>query len=520
MKGRQLNWLSVNQLQLSDVVLNLPVGSGLKKPKDNTLFLYKNRRTVEMYSNHFLKKRFGNVFELGIGQGGSPPLFAEMFDVDKLVCVDAKESVDDLDQYLKGSENGKRIVPKYGVDQADKDRIQEIVSAEFGSHNLNLVIDDASHFLEETRASFEALFPHLKPNGVYAIEQWRWGNEMKSIWSKEYHGSKIPMSQLIAELTMVCATHPNVINRIIIYPEIVFVVRGNEPLDDGFKIDNYVYLTNPLAMEFSLVDRQKLSRNTSEKIEEEKYNSFIFTHIQKSAGASIRLMIAHTAIANKIPSSKVYNPGVFGVNVEKNLVDVSQDGIDQIKNKDIIVLADHSPFGTERLVGIDSLRNPYRFTILRSPVDRMFSYYYFFLFTGAFPGYKGRHPNSLSDQELNECGESMGNDQVKVLGGATVGEDIPSIEKVTERAVFNLENEFTDFGIYEELDNSIQILKAGLPSWLKVPQDFQFPVTNKSKHSHFRAEIEPRVIEIFSEKCKYDQMLYDYARNLFKEKYS
>ena len=34
---------------------------------------------------------------------------------------------------------------------------------------------DASHWLEETRTSFEILFPRLRPGGVYVIEDWGWG---------------------------------------------------------------------------------------------------------------------------------------------------------------------------------------------------------------------------------------------------------------------------------------------------------------------------------------------------------
>jgi hypothetical protein len=36
------------------------------------------------------------------------------------------------------------------------------------------VIDDASHIYEPTRASFETLFPYLRPGGLYIIEDWQW----------------------------------------------------------------------------------------------------------------------------------------------------------------------------------------------------------------------------------------------------------------------------------------------------------------------------------------------------------
>jgi hypothetical protein len=45
-----------------------------------------------------------------------------------------------------------------------------IIATEFGAMPLDLVSDDASHLLRETRASFNALFPRLRSGGEYIIE--------------------------------------------------------------------------------------------------------------------------------------------------------------------------------------------------------------------------------------------------------------------------------------------------------------------------------------------------------------
>jgi hypothetical protein len=37
-------------------------------------------------------------------------------------------------------------------------------------------VDDASHTYEETRTSFEFLFPLLSPGGIYVIEDWSWAH--------------------------------------------------------------------------------------------------------------------------------------------------------------------------------------------------------------------------------------------------------------------------------------------------------------------------------------------------------
>ena len=37
------------------------------------------------------------------------------------------------------------------------------------------MLDDASHELDYTRASFNTLFPRLRSGGLYIIEDWSWG---------------------------------------------------------------------------------------------------------------------------------------------------------------------------------------------------------------------------------------------------------------------------------------------------------------------------------------------------------
>jgi hypothetical protein len=35
-------------------------------------------------------------------------------------------------------------------------------------------VDDASHFYEQTKTTFETVFPMLRPGGIYLIEDWSW----------------------------------------------------------------------------------------------------------------------------------------------------------------------------------------------------------------------------------------------------------------------------------------------------------------------------------------------------------
>src|SRR5262245_38370726 len=114
-----------------------------------------------------------NVVELGIAFGGSCALTALVTPPRKLVAVDLKsDRVEALDQLIAERGLGDRVRLHYGVDQADRGRLAAVLDDELGDEPLGLVIDDASHRLDETRASFETLFPRLRPGGLFVIEDW------------------------------------------------------------------------------------------------------------------------------------------------------------------------------------------------------------------------------------------------------------------------------------------------------------------------------------------------------------
>jgi hypothetical protein len=63
----------------------------------------------------------------------------------------------------------------FSTSQSDRKILEHIVLNELADE-LDLVVDDASHTYEETKASFEILFPLLRPGGIYLIEDWSWAH--------------------------------------------------------------------------------------------------------------------------------------------------------------------------------------------------------------------------------------------------------------------------------------------------------------------------------------------------------
>jgi predicted O-methyltransferase YrrM len=113
------------------------------------------------------------IVELGIGSGGSTALLALLTDPEKLVALELEpEPVAALTQFIDGRGLGDRVRTYYGVNQGDRARLAEIAQQEFNGNSIDLVIDDASHLLDETQASFEVLYPLVTPGGAYVIEDW------------------------------------------------------------------------------------------------------------------------------------------------------------------------------------------------------------------------------------------------------------------------------------------------------------------------------------------------------------
>ena len=116
--------------------------------------------------------RGANVIEVGIANGGSAALMSLLAAPRKLVAIDLTETrVEALDEFIADRALEGRVKAFYGIDQADRSRLDYLIESEFDDA-VDLVIDDASHRLEETRATFESLFPRLRPGGLYVIEDW------------------------------------------------------------------------------------------------------------------------------------------------------------------------------------------------------------------------------------------------------------------------------------------------------------------------------------------------------------
>ncbi|MEZ5177376.1 MAG: class I SAM-dependent methyltransferase [Acidimicrobiales bacterium] len=149
------------------------VPSWYRPSQPGSLTLLKGIHMVARYERLLAPFDRPRMVELGISQGGSVALLALLARPERFVAVElSPDPVVPLLDALRDHHLADAVKPYFGVDQADRDRLTRIVADEFGDDPLDLVVDDASHRYDETVASFEVLFPRLRPGGVYVIEDW------------------------------------------------------------------------------------------------------------------------------------------------------------------------------------------------------------------------------------------------------------------------------------------------------------------------------------------------------------
>lgn len=162
----------------------------------------------------------GTVVELGIFRGGSTALLNELLRPGHLVAVDIASESGSLafDRYAAEHPTVETL---WGVSQADRDAVLSAI----GVGPLDLVVDDGSHLYGLTAASFDLLFPLVRPGGVYVIEDWNWPfnpSEAESIYWRGHRS----LSDLILDLAGLSVARPGIIERIELRGSLLIVEHG------------------------------------------------------------------------------------------------------------------------------------------------------------------------------------------------------------------------------------------------------------------------------------------------------
>lgn len=118
------------------------------------------------YQRHFepLRRKKMNVLEIGVGGYDEPEGGGASLRMWKSYFP--KSSIYGLDIYDKSFHDTKRIKTLKGS-QVDETFMKNVADS---IGQLDIIIDDGSHFNEHVITTFKMMFPLLAPNGIYVIE--------------------------------------------------------------------------------------------------------------------------------------------------------------------------------------------------------------------------------------------------------------------------------------------------------------------------------------------------------------
>lgn len=143
-------------------------------------------RTYEHFFAH-RKDQPVRLLEIGVGGGGSLCMWRDYFPRGTIVGLDCRAIPNPA---------GERITVWQGSqgDRATLDRLGEQLGP------FDIIIDDGSHRWSEQILTFERLYPHLAPGGIYAIE------DLHTSWWSDYQDGPTRtvsfLSSLIDEINL------------------------------------------------------------------------------------------------------------------------------------------------------------------------------------------------------------------------------------------------------------------------------------------------------------------------------
>jgi len=230
----KIEW-SHSEAKIGDVVFDL-ASAAAGYPADTTASrprLIKDRHIVGDYERVFAAADISampRMFELGLWDGGSAIFWSELLNPAIYIGID-RDTRGDSEVFRNYAAHKQGILTEWGVSQTDRRALCRLIG-EHDAAPLDLVVDDASHQYEPTKASFEILFPFLRPGGLYLIEDWAWAHWPGfALWA----GEAAP-TRLVVELIEAAGTGREVIRDVTVEAGLVAVTRGPAALDQTFTL--------------------------------------------------------------------------------------------------------------------------------------------------------------------------------------------------------------------------------------------------------------------------------------------
>lgn len=228
----------------------------------------------------------------------------------------------------------------------------------------------------------------------------------------------------------------------------------------------------------------------------------VFLHIPRTGGTTLN------RITERIyPREAIYS---FGSNAGKSIAVFKS--LDEKRRAEIQLLRGHMAFGLH-----EWLPKPASYiTILRNPLDRVVSFYYYVLQTPQHPLREvfEKEGIKLADLPDAEFLRMINNGQTRLISG--VWNDIPfgeCTESMLEVAKRRLRDDFAVVGLTERFDETLLLLK-----WTLGWNTLWYTRENATRHRPRTRDISSDTIDNVLGVNSLDVELYRYAVDLFKDK--
>ena len=236
----------------------IPIGKSLSKGKFITL--RKNREYTNRYLSLADEFQGCRCVEVGVDQGGSTSFFTKLLKPEKMLAFElSKQPVETVTRFLAHHDPQGRVEIHWGVDQSDRVEIPILLEKAFREYPLDIVIDDASHLLAPSTATFEMIFPRLRPGGLYILEDWSCAHlrdrALKQRLEQDPHGElaqkfetaliaghkfEPPMSVLICQLLVAAGYNKEWISDLRVADGFCEVRRGSAEIEIDTPIEEYL----------------------------------------------------------------------------------------------------------------------------------------------------------------------------------------------------------------------------------------------------------------------------------------
>jgi hypothetical protein len=231
----------------------------------------------------------------------------------------------------------------------------------------------------------------------------------------------------------------------------------------------------------------------------------IFIHIPKAAGTTL-----HEVIARQFPRDAVFT--IDGAKVRECINEFKN--LPEEERRTIRCLKGHMPFGLHRYLSrpVDYI------TLVRHPVDRVISHYYYVL---RQPDHYLHHEVTSRRMSLREYVSSgvspeLSNGQTRLISG------VPELDSVTggvavsadvlETAKANLQDHFAAVGLSDRFDESLVLFKR-LLGWGNIC----YVRRNVTRDRPSKEEIPGETIRVIERFNEFDLQLYGFAEQSFED---